>query len=78
MQRTDNKKLKNYMESLPAKDKIPMRNRIIDACNVHTITYYNWTAGTCYIPEEKKEIIERIAGVRIFDRDKNSVTVLTH
>jgi hypothetical protein len=61
-----NKQFKDFMESLPSRDKIPTRNKIIEACNIHTMTYYNWTAGTCYISDERKAIIEQIAGTKIF------------
>jgi hypothetical protein len=66
---TDNKKFKDYMESLPARDKVPTRNKIIEACGIHTMTYYNWTAGTCYISEEKKEKIEQVIGTKIFEEE---------
>jgi hypothetical protein len=70
MQAKDNKKFKSYMESLPAKDKVPMRNRIIETCDIHTMTYYNWTSNSCYIPEEKKRIIEEVAGTKIFGEEE--------
>ncbi len=61
--------LRDYLNSLPVCQYKQMRERMMEACKVPYGTFNNWRNGACRIPELHKDMLEQVAGCKIFSKD---------
>ena len=67
----DSKCLKDYLYSLPSSDRRFFVTKVVENCGVGITkkTFYNWTAGSCCIPDFCKKEIEKAAGFTVFPKE---------
>lgn len=56
----------NWLNSIPQGDFKSIKREVMNRCLITRQTFYNWEKGT-NIPEIKKNIINQIAGRKIYD-----------
>lgn len=56
------KTFKDWYDSLPANKQTPIREEIIDRCDVSSKTFYRWRSGESIPSKLEKEAINNIAG----------------
>lgn len=67
----DCKCLNDYLATVPQSNHRFFVRKVVAECGsgIKPKTFYNWKAGYCRIPDFCKDIIERIAGCKIFLRE---------
>lgn len=67
----DCKCLNDYLATIPQSNHRFFVKKVVAECGngIKQKTFYNWKAGYCRIPDFCKDIIERIAGCRVFLRE---------
>ena len=67
----DCKCLNDYLATIPQSNHRFFVRKVVAECGngIKQKTFYNWKAGYCRIPDFCKDIIEKIAGCRVFLRE---------
>lgn len=67
----DCKCLNDYLATIPQSNHRFFVKKVVTECGngIKQKTFYNWKAGYCRIPDFCKDIIEKIAGCKVFLRE---------